>query len=145
MTIPNARCRPPNPAARNVVPQANGQNSATAPSDMKHSPMTGTTRTENAPPVTTPVPYSSSHAPGMAAGKPARYKTAVSSPPTSKGGAKLKTNRRAGAENNGPFRFFVFAVVGRHRRPVADAAFNRQGGGQAPNGGCPAAVATGAR
>ena len=26
----------------------------------------------------------------MAAGKPARYKTAVSNPPTSKGGAKLK-------------------------------------------------------
>src|SRR3974390_659535 len=103
MTIPNATSSTPNPAARNQAPQANGQNTATAPTDMKESPITGTTRTEKAPPVTTPVPYSNSQVPGIAAGTPARYKTAVSSPPTSIGGAKLNTNLLAGAENRGPF------------------------------------------
>ena len=49
-------CRPPKPAAMSVLPQAGGPNSATAPSSMKQMPMIGTTRTENAPPVTTPVP-----------------------------------------------------------------------------------------
>ena len=38
------------------LPHAAGRNSATLPASMKHSPITGTMRTENAPPVTTPVP-----------------------------------------------------------------------------------------
>src|SRR5580698_3191213 len=144
MTIPNARCSPPNPTARNVVPQANGQNNATAPSDMKQSPMTGTTRTENAPPVTTPVPYSSSQVPGMAAGKPARYKTAVSNPPTSRGGAKLKTNRRAGAENNGPFAALALRLIASTASTMANAASSSQVASQRSSVGCRLAMAAAA-
>ena len=68
------------------MPQVGGPNSATAPSAMKQSPMSGTTRTEKAPPVTTPVPYSRSHVPGNADQRPARTSTPVSSAPTSSGG-----------------------------------------------------------
>src|SRR5271170_6889138 len=126
MMIPNARCNPPNPAARKVVPQVNGQNSATAPSDIKQRPITGTTRTENAPPVTTPVPYSNSQVPGIAAAKPARYKTAVSNPPTSKGGAKLNTNRRAGAESSGPLAALALRLMASTASTIAKAASSSQ-------------------
>src|SRR5881409_3897018 len=55
MVMPNPTCRPPNPAAMSQLPHAAGPNSAAAPTSMKQSPITGTIRTENAPPVTNPV------------------------------------------------------------------------------------------
>src|SRR5207244_6969539 len=82
MVTPNPTCRPPNPAAMSQLPHAAGPNSAAAPTSMKQSPIKGTIRTENAPPVTNPVPYSSSQVPGSACHRPARYSTTVSSPPT---------------------------------------------------------------
>ena len=69
MIIPNTMWRPPNPAAMSQFAHAAGPNSATAPTSMKQIPMTGTIRTENAPPVTNPVPYNSSHVPGSACAK----------------------------------------------------------------------------
>src|SRR5947208_12766655 len=66
MVMPNPTCRPPNPAAMSQLPHAAGPNSAAAPTSMKQSPITGTIRTENAPPVTNPVPYRSSQVPGSA-------------------------------------------------------------------------------
>src|ERR1700722_10203401 len=56
MTAPNIMCNPPKPAARKRFPQCQGQKRATAPNTMKQRPIKGTTRIENAPPVTTPVP-----------------------------------------------------------------------------------------
>src|SRR2546422_5884052 len=64
MRVPKATWSPPNPAAKSQFPQAGGPSSAAAPTSMKHRPITGTTRTENAPPVTKPVPYNSSQVPG---------------------------------------------------------------------------------
>src|SRR5205809_533319 len=72
MIMPNTMCRPPNPAAMSQLPHAAGPNSAMAPTSMKQIPITGPTRTENAPPVTNPAPYKSSQVPGSARHKPAR-------------------------------------------------------------------------
>jgi len=49
-------CRPPKPIARSQASQLTGANNAAVPRTMKHIPITGTTRIENAPPVTTPAP-----------------------------------------------------------------------------------------
>ena len=49
-------CSTPNPNARYQLPHPAGDSSAAAPSPMKHTPMIGTTRTENAPAVTIPAP-----------------------------------------------------------------------------------------
>ena len=38
MINPKIRCKPPNPVARKAVPHDSGQNSATAPRNMKHKP-----------------------------------------------------------------------------------------------------------
>src|SRR5438034_11043069 len=96
MIPPNAMCRPPNPAAKHQVPQAGGPSRATAPTIMKHSPITGTTRTENAPTVTNHVPYSSSHFPGNACDSPARFSTIVSRHPESIGDEQLSQQDRPG-------------------------------------------------
>ena len=56
MIMPNTMCRPPNPTAISPFPHAAGPNSAAAPTTIKQIPMTGTIRTENAPPVTNPAP-----------------------------------------------------------------------------------------
>ncbi len=56
MCMPKMMCSAPKPAAISASPQAGGQKNAPAPTNMKHSPMKGTGRTENEPPVTTPVP-----------------------------------------------------------------------------------------
>src|SRR6266508_5622108 len=56
MSIPKTTCRTPKPAARKAVPHDGGQKRAIAPSIMNPIPMTGTTRTAKAPPVTTAVP-----------------------------------------------------------------------------------------
>ena len=53
---PKAICTRPNPAAINRLPQDAGAKSAAAPSAIRHMPMMGTARTENAPPVTMAVP-----------------------------------------------------------------------------------------
>ena len=53
MIHPNSRCNPPNPAASRLLLQAGATAIANNPRAMKPRPMTGTGRTENAPPVTT--------------------------------------------------------------------------------------------
>src|ERR1700722_3044792 len=53
---PKAICTAPNPAAINRLPQEAGAKSAAAPRAIRHIPMMGTARTENAPPVTMAVP-----------------------------------------------------------------------------------------
>src|SRR5712664_3908729 len=94
-------CSPPNPAAISQFPQGAGVNNPAAPSSMKQTPMTGTTLTENIPPVTTPVPYNSNHMPGIELTNPARNKTTVNSAPTIIGGERLKTTLRPGPDNKG--------------------------------------------
>ena len=56
MIQPKPMWSPPKPTAMRALPHAADPSSATAPRTMKQSPMSGTTRTEKAPPVTTPVP-----------------------------------------------------------------------------------------
>ena len=56
ITRPNTMWRPPNPTAMNELPQAAGATKAATPSAMKASPITGTTRTDSAPPATSAVP-----------------------------------------------------------------------------------------
>src|SRR5205814_793745 len=77
MTRPKATCSPPNPAAMKRWPHSTGATNAAAPSSMKHSPISGTTRTDHAPPVATAAPYSSSQQPGSLAMRPYWTKTAV--------------------------------------------------------------------
>src|ERR1700688_473286 len=80
MNRPNSRLRPPKPAAMNP------------------SPMIGTMRTENAPPVTTAVPYSSSHAPGRSARSPAANSATLSTAPAASGGTRPSAKRRPGRD-----------------------------------------------
>src|SRR5438093_1501981 len=111
MIMPNAMCRPPNPEAMSQLAHAAGPNSAAAPTSMKQIPITGTIRTENAPPVTNPVPYSSSQVPGSACHRPARYSTTVSRPPTIMGGRKLSPKRRPGPDRMGSFTAYAFRTM----------------------------------
>src|SRR5213594_681723 len=111
MIPPNTMCSPPNPAAISQLPHAAGPNSAAAPATMKHSPITGTIRTENAPPVTNPVPYNSSQVPGSACHSPARYSATVSRPPTTIGGRNLNPKRRPGPERIGSFTAYAFRTM----------------------------------
>src|SRR5207244_959016 len=90
-----------------------------SPTSMKQSPITGTIRTENAPPVTNPVPYSSSQVPGSACHRPARYSTTVSSPPTIMGGRKLSPKRRPGPDRMGSFTAYAFRTMA--DPPIASA------------------------
>src|ERR1043165_6277665 len=101
MINPKMMCKPPKPAASQRFAQAGETKSAAAPSTMKQTPVTGTTGTENIPPVTTPVPYSKSQTPGMTEVIPFRKKIAVSKAPTINGGDKLNTTFRPAPENNG--------------------------------------------
>src|SRR5579863_8853226 len=118
-------CNPPNPAARKTsfqgTDQAGGENIATAPSIKKQTPITGTIGTENAPPVTTPVPYSISHTPGIAVAAPALHSTMVSAAPTISGGAKLNRNLRAGADHIGSPAFDAFRHMARIPMAIASA------------------------
>src|SRR3989475_11893162 len=111
MIPPNTMCSPPNPAAISPLPHAAGPNSAAAPAPLKRSPITGTIRTENAPPVTNPVPYNSSQVPGSACHSPARYSATVSRPPTTIGGRKLNPKRRPGPERIGSFTAYAFRTM----------------------------------
>ena len=85
-------CSPPNPKPSHKLLSPAGDSMAAAPSARKPAPIMGTTRTENAPPVMTPVPYSSSHVPGIKCSKPARHKAKVRSAPANIGGTKLKAD-----------------------------------------------------
>src|ERR1700677_1103895 len=103
--VPNSTCNPPNPAPSqksfNGTLQPAGVKIAITPSARKHRPMTGTIGTENAPPVTTPVPSRISHTPGIAGTAPTGHRTTVSAAPAISGGTKLNTNLRAGADHIG--------------------------------------------
>src|SRR5439155_889012 len=119
MRVPKATWSPPNPAAKSQFPQAGGPSSAAAPTSMKHRPITGTTRTENAPPVTKPVPYNSSQVPGSAYARPARYSTTVSRPPAAIGEMKLSQKRRPGPERIGSLPAYAFRTMA--HPPMASA------------------------
>lgn len=67
---------------------------------MKQSPITGTIRTENAPPVTTAAPYSSSQQPGNTLNTCCWHNAAVSTAPASSGGIKLSNALRAALERS---------------------------------------------
>src|SRR5256885_15175639 len=110
MMAPNTIGRPPNPAAMHQLPHAGGPNSATSPVSMKHSPMTGTTRTENAPAVATPAPYSMSHVAGSVWLTPARYSATGRKPPAATGGGELNTKHPAGPDRTGAFGAFGFGA-----------------------------------
>src|SRR5216110_71176 len=139
MIMPNTMCRPPNPAAMSQLPHAAGPNSAMAPTSMKQIPITGTTRTENAPPVTNPVPYKSSQVPGSACHKPARYSATVSKPPTTMGGRKLRPKRRPGPERMGSAMVRkAYAVHERHdglAQPGSEPQLGRGLAGREERGG----------
>src|SRR5580692_8291191 len=96
---------PPNPSPSqrsfHTTAQPGGGNIANAPSIKKHPPITGTTGTENAPPVMTPVPYSISQTPGIALTTPSRHNTTVRTAPTISGGTKLNKNLRIGGDHMG--------------------------------------------
>src|SRR5438105_4667929 len=76
------------------------------PIAMKHSPMIGTTRTENAPPVATAVPYINSQHPGSRAIRPIVTNTGVRIMPATSGGTNASAKRYAGAayDNGAPDR-----------------------------------------
>src|ERR1700680_3596574 len=128
MIAPKTICNPPNPKPSHTSFQgtdaaelnhAEGGNMAIAPNPRKHAPITGTMGTENAPPVITPVPYSISQTPGIAATTPARHKTTVSAAPTTRGGTQLKTNFRvAGAHIGSPAALALCRIA---RTPSATA------------------------
>src|SRR3970040_1642720 len=122
MRMPKRIWRPPKPAARNAFPHAAGEKSAIAPASMKPRPMTGTIFTENAPPVTMPVPYSNSHVPGSTLASPRRYRTSVSRAPTSRGGEKLNANFRPGPDRSGIFAARDFRTIAHPAIPKARSA-----------------------
>ena len=101
MMIPKIICSPPKPAASSQFPHPAGANNPAAPRTIKQIPITGTTLTENMPPVTTPVPYNSNHIPGIAFVIPARKRTTVSKAPTTIGGERLKATLRPGPVSSG--------------------------------------------
>src|SRR3989454_1395894 len=131
ITRPKMICSAPKPTAINQLPQDAGENRARAPVNMKQSPITGTTRTEKAPPVTTAVPYSSSHIPGSTAAYPARKSATVSSAPTSNGGTKLSANFRPGPDSSGTLAARAFRAVAPAAMPTATKASASQGASHA--------------
>src|SRR5438128_6410505 len=80
---------------------------------MKQSPISGTTRTENAPPVVTAVPYNKSQQPGNRAISPMVANTGVSTMPATSGGTYASANRCAGAadDNGVPCRRALMVIV----------------------------------
>ena len=80
-----------------------GSRSAAPPSSMNTAPMAGTALTENAPPVITAAPYSTSQLPAISSARGAlpRYNTTVRTAAAIIGGTKLAANLRPGAENSG--------------------------------------------
>src|SRR5437588_2583562 len=139
MIVPNTMCSPPNPAAISQFPHAAGPSNATAPTVIKQTPMTGTMRTENAPPVTNPVPYSSSQVPGSACHNPARNSATVSSPPTTIGGRKLNPARRPGPDSRGSFTANALRTMVAPPMPTATTASPSQVASHSSVVGCRAA------
>src|SRR5262245_19842055 len=80
---------------------------------MKQIPISGTTLTENAPPVATAVPYISSQHPGSLATRPIIAKTGVRIVPAIRGGRNASAKRRAGVafERGAPDRFDLIAIA----------------------------------
>ena len=99
MIKPKTICSPPNPPAKNQLNHAGENTNESAPIAMKHTPIMGTTRTENAPAVTMPAPYNISHNPAIGAYDPLWNSAHVTKPPATIGGQKLKKNCRPGAVN----------------------------------------------
>lgn len=97
-------CRPPKPTAMLTFSQPAGHNSVIAPAAMKTAPIRGTTRTLEAPPATTALPYVSSQTPGSGRGPALASTTGVSSAPATSGAERLRANRRAGPETPNPAR-----------------------------------------
>lgn len=64
------------------------------------APITGTLRTENAPPAITADPYMASHVPGNASYNPALANTRVKAAPVTIGGVKPSTNFRPGPRSS---------------------------------------------
>src|SRR5687767_8614325 len=122
MMSPKTMCRPPNPAAMNASPHAGGVSSAAAPMSMKHTPITGTTRTENVPAVTTPAPYSSSQSAGIISSAPAADSANVSTTPAATGGRKLRKNLRLGPDCSGSPARFAFAATAHPAIPTDTTA-----------------------
>jgi hypothetical protein len=88
--------------------------------------MIGTALTENAPPVTTAVPYKRSQIPGSEAVAPKCQALSVSNPPTIIGGAKLSTNFRPGPVNNDEFALRAFvAAAGAAMQTATNASINQ--------------------
>ena len=113
---PKTICNPPNPAAIRRFPHPAGENNAAAPSPMKQSPITGTTPTENAPPVTTPAPYNNNQTPGSTSSACARHNASDKTAPAANGGVKLKVNFLPGADSNfrrdtSAFRFMLHPPI----------------------------------
>src|SRR5471032_1204874 len=107
-------CRPPKPAAINQCPHDAGAAKAMTPIAMKQSPISGTTRTEKAPPDAAAVPYSSRQHPGSRVINPIVANTGVSTMPATSGGAYASEKRYAGAagDSGAPMRraFIVIAA-----------------------------------
>src|SRR5205814_1828310 len=115
-----------NPAAITAPPRIAGPKSALPPSDIKHRPITGTTRTENAPPVTMAVPYNRSQTPGSAATMPAWKSANDKRPPTTIGGAKLRRNLRPGPEKSAELaRCALVAAAGAAMATATKASINQ--------------------
>src|SRR5207245_10452488 len=132
MMMPQIICNPPNPAPISQFPHASGEKSATAPAAMKHKPITGTILTENAPPVATPAPYSSSHTPGRMLTSPARYRTTVSKAPAKSGGQRPSVNLRPDPEKSGTLPASAFRPSVQAPIAVATAASISQVTNHAP-------------
>src|SRR5437867_5205899 len=108
-------------------PHAAGAANVTAPSAMKQMPISGTTFTENAPPVATAVPYSSSQQPGSLAPNPIIAKTGVRIMPATRGGRNASAKRAAGVafESGVPDRFDLIAIATRAIVAATAAAANQ--------------------
>ncbi len=99
-----------------TFPHSIGAKMATAPIVMKQIPMTGTTLTENAPPVTTPVPYKSNHIPGNISSASSLASASDINAPASSGGARLSVNFLPGPDMSfksaaRAFRFIITAPI----------------------------------
>src|SRR5688500_17171349 len=111
-----------------------------APATMKQNPMTGTTRTEKAPPATTAVPYMRSHNPESTSYMPRLYSWMVSSAPTIIGGEKLRRNFLPAPDMSGSLAARAFRTIAAMLMTGAMTAAASQVLSQATSVGCCAAM-----
>src|SRR5688500_18811309 len=116
-----------------------------APATMKQNPMTGTTRTEKAPPATTAVPYMRSHNPESTSYMPRLYSWMVSSAPTIIGGEKLNRNFLPAPDISGSRFARAFRTIAAMLITGAMTAAASQVLSQATSVGCCAAIPAAAR